>query len=74
MLVTVGIQNLAREVRVETEATEEAITAAVTASLTDGAPLVIESIKGNKTYIPAATIAYVEVGPVEKRSVGFAQF
>lgn len=74
MLVTVGIQNLAREVRVETEETEESLTAAVTAALTDGVPLVVTSTKGNKTYIPAATIAYVEIGAQEKRSVGFAQF
>lgn len=73
MLVTIGIQNIAREVRVETDATEEAINEAITRAISDGEPLVVTSTKGAKTYIPAAALAYVEVGPVEKRSVGFAQ-
>lgn len=72
MIVTVGIQNIAREVRVETDETEEALTAAISHSVQSGEPLVLTSTKGHKTFIPANAIAYVEVGPNEKRSVGFA--
>ena len=72
MLVTIGIQNIAREVRVETDESEEIINAAVERAVTNGEPLIITSNKGAKTYVPAAALAYVEVGPIEKRSVGFA--
>lgn len=72
MLVTIGIQNIAREVRVETDETEENITAAIAKAVKDGEPLVLTSSKGAKTYVPAGALAYVEVGPIEKRSVGFA--
>lgn len=72
MIVTIGIQNIAREVRVETDETEEALTAAISKAVQSGEPLVLTSTKGHKTFVPAAAIAYVEVGPEEKRSVGFA--
>jgi hypothetical protein len=73
MLVTIGIQNVAREVRIETDETEEALSAAITKAVTSGEPLVIASTKGHKTFVPAAAIAFVEIGQNDKRSVGFAQ-
>jgi hypothetical protein len=72
MLVTIGIQNVAREVRIETDETEEALSAAITKAVTSGEPLVIASTKGHKTFVPAAAIAFVEIGQNDKRSVGFA--
>jgi hypothetical protein len=71
MLVTIGIQNVAREVRIETDETEEALSAAITKAVTSGEPLVIASTKGHKTFVPAAAIAFVEIGQNDKRSVGF---
>jgi hypothetical protein len=59
MLVTIGIQNVAREVRIETDETEEALSAAITKAVTSGEPLVIASTKGHKTFVPAAAIAFV---------------
>jgi hypothetical protein len=73
MIVTVGIQNISREVRIETNETEEVLTAAITKAVQSGEPLVLTSTKGHKTFVPANAIAYVEVGVNEKRSVGFAQ-
>ncbi|WP_435299509.1 DUF3107 domain-containing protein [Timonella sp. A28] len=73
MQVTIGIQNLAREVSIETDITEAQLLEAVTAAVENGTPLVVKSVKGHTTFVPSATIAYVEVGPEEKRSVGFGQ-
>ena len=73
MVVTIGIQNLAREVRVETDAPEEVLVASISKAIEDGSPLILTSTKGHTTFIPSATIAYVELGPNEKRAVGFAQ-
>lgn len=73
MQVTIGIQNYAREVKVETETTQAELTEAVTAALADGTALVLTDSKGNTTFVPGASIAYVELGTEEKRAVGFGQ-
>jgi len=73
MQVTVGIQNYAREVKVDTELSEAELTSAVQAALADGTPLVLTDAKGNTTFVPGSSIAYVEIGTEEKRAVGFGQ-
>ncbi len=69
--VKIGVQNVAREIVVESEQSPEEIEALVTAALTDGGPLNLVEASGRRLIIPVATIGYVDVGASKKGSVGF---
>lgn len=71
MDITIGVQNLAREITVETDATAEDITQLVTAALSGGPVLELVDTKGRRVLVPSATIGYVEIGTEEQRKVGF---
>lgn len=71
MEITIGVQNLAREVVVETDATADDVAARVSAALKDGTVLELTDVKGRRVLVPAATIGYVELGSEEQRKVGF---
>ena len=71
MEITIGVQNLARELTVETDATAEEITKAVTAALSGGPVLELTDSKGRKVLVPSSTIGYIEIGTEEQRKVGF---
>ncbi|MCW4464345.1 DUF3107 domain-containing protein [Glutamicibacter sp. MNS18] len=73
MEIRIGIQNVAREVVLESEQDNAAITELVTKALNDGGQLRLTDAKGREVIVPAAGIAYVEVGPDQVRRVGFAQ-
>jgi hypothetical protein len=57
--VKIGVQNVAREIVVESEQSPEEVEALVTTALTDGGLLSL------------ATIGYVDLGAGKKGSVGF---
>ncbi|SDC37045.1 Protein of unknown function [Sanguibacter gelidistatuariae] len=71
MDITIGVQNLAREITVETDATADEITKLVTAALSGGPVLELVDTKGRRVLVPSATIGYVEIGTEEQRKVGF---
>ncbi|KQU00149.1 MULTISPECIES: DUF3107 domain-containing protein [Sanguibacter] len=71
MEITIGVQNLAREIVVETDATADDVAARVSAALKDGTVLELTDAKGRRVLVPAATIGYVELGSEEQRKVGF---
>ncbi|ACZ22670.1 hypothetical protein Sked_27680 [Sanguibacter keddieii DSM 10542] len=71
MEITIGVQNLAREIVVETDATADDVAARVSAALKDGSVLELTDAKGRRVLVPAATIGYVELGSEEQRKVGF---
>ena len=73
MELSIGIQNLPREVNIETEATQEELEAQVDAAIADGTALKVLSTKGSTVIIPGKVIAYVMFGAPEKRAVGFGQ-
>jgi len=68
--VTIGVQNLPREVTVETEESADAVAAAVKKAL-GGDPLELTDSRGRKVIIPGSAIGYVEIGSEEQRKVGF---
>lgn len=70
MDVTIGVQNLTREVVVETEESAEAVATAVKKALTGG-PLELTDARGRRVIIPGSAIGYVEIGSEEQRKVGF---
>ena len=73
MEIKIGIQSVARELVVETDATADDIEHQLANALADGAHSVfaIPVAKGGKVLVPADKIAYVEFGGPEARRVGF---
>ncbi|MGF0115976.1 DUF3107 domain-containing protein [Promicromonospora sp. Marseille-Q5078] len=71
MEITIGVQNLARELVVETDDTAEAVTTAVREAIADGGVLELTDARGRTLLVPTATIGYVELGAEEQRKVGF---
>ena len=72
MEIKVGIQHVNREVVVETSQTAEEIERAFSDALADdvGVSTLIDE-HGRKVLIPAAKIAYVDLGEENARQVGF---
>ncbi len=73
MEVKIGIQSVARELVVETDAPADEIESQLASVLADGAHSVftLPMTKGGKILVPADKIAYVEFGAPEARRVGF---
>ena len=71
MEVKIGIQSVPRELVLETDSTAEEIESAVSAAVADDTVLVLQDEKGGKVLIPAAKLAYLELGSGEARRVGF---
>ncbi|MFV0633451.1 DUF3107 domain-containing protein [Demequina sp.] len=70
MEVRIGIQNVAREIQLETHSTADEVAAAV-ADAVAGATLELTDIKGRRVVVPAGALGYVEIGEESKRRVGF---
>ncbi len=71
MEIKIGVQDIARELTVETTATAAEVEAQLTKALTDGGLLALTDEKGRKVLIPAARVAYVDLGQEKARPVGF---
>ncbi len=71
MEIKIGIQHVTREVHVESDMTADEVERALTAALADGGMLTLLDDKGRKVLIPAAGIAYLELGAENQRRVGF---
>ena len=71
MEVKLGIQNIAREVVVETVASATAVEQALAEALKDGGMLTLTDGQGHKVLVPVAGIAYVDLGAEHARTVGF---
>jgi hypothetical protein len=72
MDVRIGIRESARELNIESNLSASEIEQAVASALgsTDGILKLIDS-KGRTYLVPAATLAFVEIGVEETRRVGF---
>jgi len=69
--ITIGVQNLARELVIETDASADDVTRAVSDALSGGPLLELTDTRGRRVLVPAATIGYVEIGSEAQRRVGF---
>jgi hypothetical protein len=69
--IKVGIQHVAREITVETDGTAAEVEAALRKAVAEGTLLSLTDAKGRTVLIPAATIAYVDLGQEHVRPVGF---
>lgn len=70
MEVRVGVQHVARELVVETDLSADAVAEAV-AKTTQGEALDLVDDKGRRVVVPAASLAYVEIGQETRHRVGF---
>jgi len=69
--ITIGVQNLPRELVLESDQTPDEVAAAVAAALAGNAALELLDSRGRRVIIPTASIGYVEIGSEEQRHVGF---
>ena len=72
MEIRIGIANTGRELNFETDQAAEEVKKSVADALGSGAPFVsFSDTKGTSYIVPAASLAYVELGTEEARRVGF---
>ncbi|EAP99985.1 DUF3107 domain-containing protein [Knoellia sp. CPCC 206453] len=73
MEVNIGVQNVAREIAIETDASPAEVSKAIAAALTDGGILRLTDTKGRELLVPGRALGWVMVGESEKSKVGFGQ-
>ncbi|MGV8978991.1 MAG: DUF3107 domain-containing protein [Cellulomonas sp.] len=71
MDITIGVQNLARELVIESDQTSDEVAAAVAAALGGKPALELVDTRGRHVIVPTASIGYVEIGGESKGRVGF---
>ncbi|MDR8018171.1 DUF3107 domain-containing protein [Nesterenkonia aerolata] len=73
MEVRIGVQHVARELVVDTDASTEDVEKIVAEALEGGkALLTLTDRREKRVVVPTATIGYVEIGSNTKQTVGFA--
>lgn len=72
MEVKVGVQNVPRELVLEsTDSAEQIAQLVATAMADDDGVLTLTDEKGRRILVPADKIAYIELGEPQERRVGF---
>lgn len=71
MEIRIGVQNVTREIVIDSDETADAVAQAV-ASAMEGPTLELRDGKGRRVIVPTASLAYVEMGTEERRRVGFS--
>ena len=71
MDIKIGVQDTPREITIESAQTPAEVTAAIESAIASGGLLTLTDERGRTVLVPAAKIAYVEIGPASTRKVGF---
>ena len=71
MEVKIGVQNVAREITFETDASSQEVAKAVAEALDKGGVLTLTDDKGRQVIVPGNVLGYVFLGESERRGVGF---
>ncbi|WP_148613980.1 DUF3107 domain-containing protein [Nocardioides rubriscoriae] len=71
MEVKIGVQHSPRELVVDTDDTPEAVEKLVAEAVAGEGVVTLTDTKGRKVIVPAAKIAYVEIGGGVVGTVGF---
>jgi hypothetical protein len=72
MEVKIGVQNVTRELTIDTDQSGEDIEATVAKALSGDEPVVtLTDAKGRKVIVPVAKLAYIELGSPSVGQVGF---
>jgi hypothetical protein len=69
--VKIGVQHAPRELVLDTEQDRESIEKEIADAVASGGVLTLTDAKGRRTLVPAAKIAYVEIGTGVAGHVGF---
>ncbi|GDX22363.1 ATP-binding protein [Actinomycetes bacterium] len=69
--VRISISDLSREVELEVALSKSDVLALVNSAINSGSALILDDVKGRQVIIPAAKIAFVEIGDPTARKVGF---
>jgi Protein of unknown function (DUF3107) len=69
--VKIGVQNVGREIVLESSQSPEEVAAAVSKAVGGGDVLQLKDDRGRLVLVPTKTLAYVEIGVEESRRVGF---
>ena len=73
MEVRIGVQNVSREIVVETDSSPEDVEKAVAEAIENAKPLLsLTDRREKRIVVPVASIGYVEIGSDTKKTVGFA--
>jgi hypothetical protein len=70
MEIKIGVQNISREITLDTDDTADAVAKAIAEGMA-GATIEFHDGKGRRVIVPSAALGYVEMGSEEKRRVGF---
>lgn len=71
MEVKIGVQHAPRELVLESDEDVDSIEKRVTEAVAGGGVLTLTDSKGRRTVVPAAKLAYVEIGSSVLGQVGF---
>ncbi|PTT60057.1 DUF3107 domain-containing protein [Arthrobacter sp. HMWF013] len=74
MEIKIGVQNIGREIVLESNQDADAVAKIVEAAITKGSELRLTDDKGRVIIVPGNALGYVEIGAEEARRVGFGQF
>jgi len=69
--VKIGIQNVGREIVLESSLDADAVAKIVAEAVTNGSELRLTDEKGRQIIVPGNVLGYVEIGAEEVRRVGF---
>ena len=69
--VKIGVEHVQRELVVETDASPEEVHNRLAEALSAGGVLTLVDTKGRSVLVPAAKVAYLEVGSSTRGGVGF---
>jgi hypothetical protein len=72
--IKIGIQNIGREIVLESAEDADAVATVVEEAITKGTELRLKDDKGRIIIVPGTALGYVEIGAEEARKVGFGQF
>lgn len=74
MEIKIGVQNVGREIVLESADDAESVSKIVGQAISTGNELRLKDDKGRLIIVPGNALAYVEIGAEEARRVGFGQF
>ncbi|WP_426763563.1 DUF3107 domain-containing protein [Pseudarthrobacter sp. 1G09] len=74
MEIKIGVQNVGREIVLESNQDAETVATVVGEAIKGGSELRLTDDKGRLIIVPGNALGYVEIGAEEVRRVGFGQF
>ncbi|MBT2531931.1 DUF3107 domain-containing protein [Arthrobacter sp. ISL-48] len=74
MEIKIGVQNIGREIVLESAEDADSVAKIVEDAIAKGSDLRLKDDKGRVIIVPGNALGYVEIGAEEARRVGFGQF